>query len=207
MVVSGEWWSIHSSVNTCVFTQGWSSVVNSLGTTSGLQVFLDKVTSEYVRVANQVLQGNAHKTAVALKEKIDSLQYKVDLTTPQLFVDCWNNVAGESFRITVEEARIEDSMYKWKYFWCLGPLLQVCRQAFAKSVRRTFDVKMTPKPYVPDKEDDHHTYYTTGVVWRSLFKHYQRTGDTRVTNIIKLMFVSPKQAKALKLPSQEVAVK
>ena len=137
----------------CVLTQAWASVVNSLGSTSGMQTFLDTVTNEYVRVTNEVLQANPSKSPVELKEHIDSEQYKVDLTTPKMFVDCWNDVAtSPAFEITEADARIDGiSMYKWKYFWCLGPLLQACRQTFAATVRKTFDVKMPAKPYVPDR--------------------------------------------------------
>ena len=57
------------------------------------------------------------------------------------------------------------------------------------------------------QEDDRHTFYLAGVVWRTLFKDYKRRANTRVIDVMKAMFISRKEAMNDKLPVSEVAVK
>ena len=142
---------LYAFMYTCACTQAWAAVSHSLGSGSGLQTFIDTILVEYARVCNDVLQKHTNKSAVALKVDIDERQYKVDVASPQLFIKCWNEATTDpAAQITEEAGRITDTMCKWKYFWCLGPLLQACRHVFAESVRHEFDVKVTSKPYVPD---------------------------------------------------------
>ena len=102
-------------------------------------------------MCNVVLEQNGHKSVGELKVAIDAKQYGVDLDSPQLFVKCWNEATTDpAAQISEEDGRITDTLYKWKYFWCLGPLLQACRHAFAESVRLQFDIQVPSKPYVPD---------------------------------------------------------
>ena len=73
------------------------------------------------------------------------------------------------------------------------------------SLTYTIITLTTTQPYV--QADDRHTYQVSGVVWRTLFKKYERNADTRVVVVMKAMFVSPKQAKLAKLPIDEVSKK
>ena len=57
------------------------------------------------------------------------------------------------------------------------------------------------------QEDGRRMYYLAGMVWTSLIKDYLREGDSRVVDSIKSMFISPKEAKARKLPVEEVSKK
>ena len=57
------------------------------------------------------------------------------------------------------------------------------------------------------QEDDRRTYFLVGVVYRTLFKEYQRRGNSRVINVMKSQFISRKEAIRAKLPVSEVDVK
>ena len=110
------------------------------------------LTEHYVRVSNEVLARNISKTPAELRVDIDEKQHAVDVSlAPKLFVDGWNAATTDPDTvITEEQAKIEDCMYKWKYFWCLAPLIQACRYAFADCMRKQFDVVVKSKPYVSD---------------------------------------------------------
>ena len=57
------------------------------------------------------------------------------------------------------------------------------------------------------QEDERRTYYLVGVVWRSLFKDYQKKANTHVITVMKAQFISRKEATHTGLPVSEVAVK
>ena len=127
------------------------SVSHSLGSTSGLQIFMNSLTEHYVRVSNEVLARNVSKTPADLRVDIDEKQHAVDVNiAPKRFVDGWNaattdpdtrhNRAGKNRRLFVQV----------EIFWCLGPLIQACRFAFADCMRKQFDVMVKSKPYVSD---------------------------------------------------------
>ena len=111
------------------------------------------VSQHYVRVCNEVLANQPGKDPPALRVTIDEKQYKIDVNTaPTLFVHYWNEaVTDQQYAITEGEAQITDCLFKWKYFWCIGPLIQACRYSLAKVIREQFDVVTASKPYVSDK--------------------------------------------------------
>ena len=125
---------------------------HSLGTDAGLQKFLNTLASHYVRVCNQVLK-ESKKSAAQLKVEIDPHLYAVDISiAPELLVTCWNATTTDpSMIITNDEGRIKDCIFKWKYFWCLGPLMTACKQVLAEEIRNRFDTAEKVTPYVSDK--------------------------------------------------------
>lgn len=113
---------------------------------------MNALAEHYVRVCNDVLTKNVNKTPADLRVTIDEEMYAVDVKiAPKLFVDGWNAATTDPDTVITEEmAKIEDSLFKWKYFWCLAPLIQACRHALADSIAKQFDVVVKSKPYVSD---------------------------------------------------------
>ena len=134
-------------------SQAWASVSHSLGSNNGLQTFMNVISQHYVRVCNEVVVSQPRKKLTDLRVIIDEKQYKVDIKiAPKLFVEAWNEACtDQEHAITQAESQIRDSLFKWKYFWCIGPLIQACRYSFAAAIRKQFDVVSTSKPYISDK--------------------------------------------------------
>lgn len=103
-------------------------------------------------MCNRVL-AESKKSVTDLKIQIDEHLYAVDVkTTPELFVTSWNAATRDpAMAITEDEGRITVSIFKWKYFWCLGPMITACRHVLADEVRTRFDVAAKASPYVSDK--------------------------------------------------------
>ena len=103
-------------------------------------------------MCNQVLEEN-NASAVDLKVEIDPHLYSVDIRiAPELFVTSWNAATTDpTMVITEDEGRIRDSIFKWKYFWCLGPMITTCKQSLAWEIRTHFDTAAKVKPYVSDE--------------------------------------------------------
>ena len=95
----------------------------------------------------------SNKRADELKVQIYDHLYDLDTKTgPELFVTSWNaTTADPTMKITAEEGRITDCIFKWKYFWCLSPMMAACRHVLAEQIRTRFEVPAKSKPYVPDE--------------------------------------------------------
>ena len=113
---------------------------------------MNVLSAEYVIVINQILLSNPKDHPTDLMVEIDEIQHKVDIEkAPQLFVEGWNSACTDpAMTIKDVDKTIKDCIYKWKYFWCFGPLLQACRYTVADTIRQTFDEPTPVKPYVPD---------------------------------------------------------
>ena len=101
--------------------------------------------------------ASSTKSAVELRPEIDEQLYAVDMnTTAALFLNSWNAATTDpTMAITEEEGLITDCIYKWKYFWCLSPMITACRWVLADEVRTRFDVETQSKPFSSDKVRRH----------------------------------------------------
>ena len=180
--------------------RAWSDVATTLGTSTGIQLFLDEISSALVKVINIALLYNPRKTFVKLKVHIGEQMNKTIKTHQgQIFKQAWNSATSGSQVEIVGEIKISE----WE--WLIVPLVIACRQAVSAAVRAQFKEvadSVSEKKLMFDKIDSQKAYYCVGVVWRTALKAF--VSSERIQKSIRLLFITKKQAEIEGLPTREV---
>ena len=125
--------------------KAWPLALQTLGTTGGLQLFLNSLSKMYVTTFNNVMAYNPKKSVTDMKVLIGEELYKVDNKfTMNLFKTAWNDAVKQC-----PDVIIIDTVKASEWNWIVHPLKTACRQAFSLSVR----TQLTPKPVQPPKRN------------------------------------------------------
>lgn len=162
-----------------------------------MQKFLENLSSKFLAAINRVLMFNPKKKPSQVKIEINDALHKVEEEwVLPLFKQAWNSIVPRLLHIDGD-----CTMEEW--VWVIPHLVVACRKALHGVVRSQFeDDQEDDVEYVPDSFDLAKAYYCVGVVWRPLLKFF--SGRSRVTDVIRSLFVTEKQAVIEGLPTQEV---
>ena len=183
--------------------------MTTLGSGSGMQLFLEALAAKYTAEANIVFLYHprvAKEKPWELQAHIDKKQYGVDTGDAySLFQKFWNESIEAAEPAHADARMTTFNMEEWR--WAFGPLRQSVRRAFSSSLRRQldkFDGK-DPHEQVSDLPDEQHAYHCAGVVLQALRKHFKE--NKRIQSAITSVILTPKAAQDAKLPVAEVLSK
>ena len=143
--------------------------------------YLNNLSAKFIEAVNTVLLYNPKKQSKDLKIEIaDKWEKLEDEFACTLFKQAWNFVGQTGHPLIHGACTMEE---EWS--WILPHLVKACRRAthsvvwmqFAPGEESDEDVE-----YEYDEEDLAKVYYCVGVVWRTLFKFFDKK-ESIITSI------------------------
>lgn len=104
--------------------EAWNDAVQTLGTGTGLQLFMEWLSEQYVQACNTVLLYNPKEAKTCpwdLKVKIDIKQSEAEKLAPKMFAKYWNDAVKRAHPTAV----ISGEPKKNEWMWAMDLLKQV----------------------------------------------------------------------------------